>query len=64
MKNETPTTRRFPRTLSEAFPSDRANAIHCYRRKPVWKARLRTAVILWCILGLVGWLLASLMYPR
>lgn len=32
MNNETPTTKRFPRSLSEAFPAERANAIEYYKR--------------------------------
>lgn len=42
----TPTTRRYPRTLSEAFPQDRAYCVEAHRPRRVrwgW----------WAILGLM-----------
>ena len=56
----TPTTRRHPRTLAEAFPRDHACAVEHYR--PMFGGRLsiviRAAVILVCCF-LIGWMAAQ-----
>jgi hypothetical protein len=48
----TPTTRRHPRSLAEAFPKEHANPVHFY---PSPRFNWRAAV---CVAGccLIGWL--------
>lgn len=58
MNNETPTTKRFPRSLSEAFPAERAHAIEHYKRRPVWK-KLSFLTALAAFLWTLAWLLCS-----
>ena len=41
----TPTVRRYPRTLAEAWPREHANPIHFYPA-PAWRRYARAAVCL------------------
>ena len=61
MKNLNETTRRFPRSMSEAFADERANTITCYKKRPFWRELLRIAITLALISGTVGLLLWWLM---
>jgi hypothetical protein len=45
------TTKKFARTMSEAFPDERANTITCYKKRPLWRELLRIAFILALIFG-------------
>lgn len=61
MKHLDETTRRYPRTLSDAFADERANTITCYKRTPMWHVILRSIAILTAIvitlLALLLWLM-------
>lgn len=52
----TPTTRRFPRSLADAFPDERANAIEVHRPTfNAWKFVDRLCAVLFVVLvGLVA----------
>lgn len=51
----TPTTRRFPRSLADAFPDERANAIEVHRKFNAWKFVDRLCAVLFVVLvGLVA----------
>lgn len=52
MNTDWPTTRRFPRSLLEAFPQDHAGAVECYRQ-PLGSAGWIVGVVLG-ILGAVA----------
>ncbi len=62
MKIETPdtpdTTRRHPRSLSDAFPDERAYVLE---RPPRKTHAARTAAILACIFALVVWSIVCVM---
>jgi hypothetical protein len=55
------TTKKFARSLSEAFPDERANTITCYKKRPFWRELLRIAITLALIFGTVALLLWWLM---
>jgi hypothetical protein len=55
------TTKRFHRTMMDAFPQDYANTVTCYKKRPLWRELLRIAIILALIFGTVGLLLWWLM---
>ncbi len=55
------TTKKFARTLGEAFPDERANTITCYKKRPLWRELLRITIVLTLIFGTVALLLWWLM---
>ncbi len=61
MKHLNETTRRYPRTLSDAFADERSNTITCYKKRPFWRELLRSAIVVALIFGTVGLLLWWLM---
>ena len=61
MKDNNPTTRSHPRSMSEAFPKDYANTITCYKKRPLWRELLRITITLALIFGTVALLLWWLM---
>jgi hypothetical protein len=52
-----PTTRYYPRTMAEAFPSDADNAQWWYPPEQRWQDKLffTMAVIIWVILAVYLW---------
>ena len=52
-----PTTRRYPRTLAQAFPREHANPIEFYP-EPLTRRALRWAALIG-LSALVGWLAAQ-----
>lgn len=55
----TPTTRRYPRSLADAFPDERAAAIeHCRTARPWrWSTRVIAALLAAAILAVsLGWI--------
>ena len=50
----TPTTRRHPRTLAEAWPREHANPIHFYPRPGFGRWAWPTVCL--CAAVLIGWL--------
>lgn len=55
----TPTTRRYPRSLADAFPDERAAAIERYRaaRSWRWSTRVIAALLAGAILAVsLGWI--------
>ena len=57
------TTKKFHRTLGEAFADERANTITCYRKRQMWRELLRIAIVLSLIFGTL-WLLFALLAPK
>lgn len=52
-----PTTRRYPRTLAEAWPREHANPIEFYP-EPLARRAARIVVCIGCV-AFIGWLAAQ-----
>jgi hypothetical protein len=51
-----PTTRRFPRTMNEAFPDDAANAKWWYPPEQRWQDKLFMTLCVWLWIALATFL--------
>jgi hypothetical protein len=58
----TPTTRRYPRTLADAFPDERASAVEVHRPEPTplgWRVSMWMCGVAFAglvLFHLIGWL--------